>query len=268
MVRISNKKWRRPPRANLARYRSQKFFSGSKIQEEKKRPKWLYKIIIYIILITIIAFFLFFSDYFRVKEVIIEGNNLVLKERIEALIPINSNIFRLSIVRIKNDLTRNIPEVQTAQIYRGIPNAIKIVVIERQGKFVWQSGTDSYLISDQGEVMRKIIGDEGKDLPRVIDKRNLPVTLGSQLVSPNFVAFILNVYSNFFQTVNIKPLDFEVDETTFDVILHTDASFYVKLNSLRSSKKQLDNLKLVLVNKRADIHEYVDIRIDGWAYYK
>jgi len=37
---------------------------------------------------------------------------------------------------------------------------------------------------------------------------------------------------------------------------------------MRSSAKQLNNLKEVLVQKRNDIKEYIDLRIDGWAYYK
>jgi hypothetical protein len=37
---------------------------------------------------------------------------------------------------------------------------------------------------------------------------------------------------------------------------------------MRSSGKQLENLKKVLVEKRPDIKEYIDLRIDGWAYYK
>ena len=67
---------------------------------------------------------------------------------------------------------------------------------------------------------------------------------------------------------NIKPTHFEVVETTFDVNLHTEAGFYVKFNTMRASAKQLDNLKKVLVKKREEVHEYVDLRIDGWAYYK
>jgi hypothetical protein len=116
--------------------------------------------------------------------------------------------------------------------------------------------------------MKLITGEEGRGLPKVIDKKNFSVSPGKKLVSPNFIAFIVNINQGFFNAVNIKPLDFEVDETTFDVVLRTEAGFYVKLNSLRSSKKQLENLKLVLVNKRPEIKEYVDIRIDGWAYYK
>jgi hypothetical protein len=140
--------------------------------------------------------------------------------------------------------------------------------LEREGKISWQSGDSVYLVSDQGEVVRRIVGDEGAGLSKIIDKTNLPVVPGTQLVSPNFIAFIVNINSNFYETVNIKPLDFEVGETTFDVVLKTDAGFYIKFNTLRSSKKQLENLKKVLVSKRQDIKEYVDIRVDGWAYYK
>jgi hypothetical protein len=133
---------------------------------------------------------------------------------------------------------------------------------------VWQAGEDKYLVSTQGEVMRKITSEDTAKLPLIVDKKSIQVKAGDKIVSPNFIAFISNLNDGFFTTVNIKPTYFEVLETTFDVNLYTEAGFYIKLNSLRSSKKQLESLKTVLVEKRQDIHEYVDLRIDGWAYYK
>lgn len=254
---------------NIRRYRAPQSFNRIVKKENKIMfPKWGFKIFFYFIFLGLLGYVLFFSSWFKVKEVMVEGNSLLSKGMVVESIPTGQNIFLFDIGKTRSDLIKKFPEIKSVEIYRGIPNAIKVVILERDGKITWQSGENIYLVSDQGEVVRKIAGEEGAGLVKVIDKTNLPVVPGTQLVSPNFIAFVTNISSSFYDMVNIKPLDFEVGETTFDVNLKTDAGIYVKFNTLRSSKKQLENLKTVLVSKRQDIKEYVDIRVDGWAYYK
>lgn len=257
-------------RLGKSAYKNRQVFSGESLQE-KTGITFSYsfiKHIFYILCLFTLVYFIFFSSFFALSDMIIEGTSNVSKDEILNLIPKGKNIFLLKSRDLENEILDRFPEIESVQIYRGVPNAIKVVITERDSKLVWQSGEQRYLISSQGDITKKIDPSVASDLPLVIDKKNIPVVLGDQLVSPNFVAFVNNVYSTFFTTINIKPLRFEVDETTFDINLYTDAGFYVKLNTMRSSKKQLDNLKLVLDSKRQDIHEYVDLRIDGWAYYK
>ncbi|MFA6532103.1 MAG: FtsQ-type POTRA domain-containing protein [Patescibacteria group bacterium] len=229
------------------------------------------RLVLFLALLGSSVYFVFFSNVFKISEVIVEGGNLLPSETIASTVPRGLNIFRLHAAKLKQDLLIQFPEINDLEIYRGIPNAIKIVVQEKDARVLWQSGENKYIINSNGEAIRKVAaGDESKigTPPLIIDKKNITAEPGLILVSPNFVSFITNVYSQFFDATNIKPTFFEVEETTFDVVLHTEAGFYVKLNTMRSSKKQLDNLKKVLVEKRGDVHEYVDLRIDGWAYYK
>lgn len=252
------------------RYRSPKIYVPQKQKEKReiKLPVAFYKFIFFLIVLLALSYYLFLSPQFRIKEMIVEGTNLLSAEDVKAALPQDQNIFRFNVGYNEKKLLAKFPEIKEVQIYRGIPNALKIVVLEREGRVIWQSGETKYLLSSQGEIAKVFPADYPSDLPLIIDSHSLPVVVGDKLVSPNFIAFIVNVFSTFYGEVNIKPTTFEIGETTFDVVLKTDAGFYVKLNSLRSSKKQLENLKTVLMAKRADVHEYVDLRIDGWAYYK
>lgn len=238
--------------------------------KEEKKISFSFKSVKYILglgIIIYLVYFVLFSQQFYIKDILVEGSDLVPKDQIIAEVP-RQNIFRLDIIALKAKLINDFPEVREVEIFRGIPDALKIVVNERDGKMVWQSGDKKYLVSSQGEITRQVVGTEGDGLPLVADKKALPVKPGEKLLSSNLVAFVVNIYNGISDAVNVKPDHFEVNETTFDLNLYTDAGFYVKLNSLRSSKKQLDNLKLVMIDKRSEIHEYVDLRIDGWAYYK
>lgn len=251
-------------------YRRPSIFAGKRTTESKeiKVPKYVWKIAFYSVLLIIAVYYFLFSRTFAIKDVMVEGNNLVPSEKISSYIPNGGNIFRFDLSKTKKEILFDNQELSSIEIFRGIPDAIKIIVAEHENKLVWQTGQDFYLVSTQGKVTKKITPEQAGTLPKVVDSKNFPVELGTTIVSPSFIAFIYNINDKFFDTVNIKPTNFEVLDTTFDVNLHTEAGFYVKFNSMRSSQKQLDDLKKVLVAKRDGIHEYVDLRIDGWAYYK
>lgn len=257
-------------RGGYKQYRSPLVFNNQKNKPKREWsfPKINLKYYFYLVVILLALFFIFFSGKFAIKDVLVEGSHLVPTEKIASYVEKNSNILLFSSSKIRNQILSENKEIKEVEIIRGIPDAVKIVVLEHDNKMIWQTGGNRYLVSIQGVVTRKINEGETFNYPTVSDSKNIPVNLGDHLISPNFIAFVNNVYDKFFETTNIKPTNFDVAETTFDLNLHTEAGFFVKLNTMRSSIKQLENLKKVLVEKRGDIHEYVDLRIDGWAYIK
>ena len=261
----------RMKQVDYRKYRAPAVFNVVKPKETKeiKIPKAVWKYLFLLAIIIGIIYFFYYSSYFKINDVIIEGNSLVATADIEQLVSSGENIFQFNAKNTRNEILQKFPEISDVEIFRGLPNAIKIVVLERDRKMVWQSGGINYLVSGEG-IATKIVTNpaDAKDLPTVIDKQNLPVVQGTMLASPAFVEFINEVNKDFFNTVNIHPTHFEITETTFTVNLYTDAGFYVKLNSLRSAAKQLSDLKAILVAHRPDVHEYVDLRVDGWGYYK
>ena len=60
----------------------------------------------------------------------------------------------------------------------------------------------------------------------------------------------------------------EIDETTIHVRFVTEWGWAVILDSTRPLAGQLQNLELVIKDHREQIHEYVDLRLKGWAYAK
>jgi len=257
-------------RGSYRQFKTPNIFKPAKNYGQKKAnikfPLHLWKVFLAIITLLFLLYLVFFSSVFNISDVFVEGNHFVESDKVKELVAPGQNIFRFDQNIYKQKLKAAFPEIQDTQIFRGIPNAIKIVLLEHEAKIIWQSGESKYLVSSQGEVIKKV--DAGEGYPVVIDARSFPVNVGDAVVSPSFIAFIINIKDNFFSATNIQPTTFEIQSTTFDVNLHTEAGFYVKLNSLRASRKQLDNLRTVLAQKRQDIHEYIDLRIDGWAYYK
>ncbi|OQA04876.1 MAG: cell division protein FtsQ [bacterium ADurb.Bin400] len=253
------------------RYRSP-LLSAGRVVKERSRIKipWVWALKLAKVLpIFGVVYFVFFSKFFAIQDVIIEGNSYIPTETIAQQIPRGKNIFLFKISSAKINMMRQLPEIRDLAIYRGLPNAIKVVVLEREGRIAWETSGERFLVSSQGEVAKRVMVGESIDgMPLIIDKQNFPVQVGSVLTTASFVSFVSNVYDQMYGVVNLRPTYFEVDETTFDIILHTEAGYYIKFNTMRSSRKQLENLKKVLVEKGGEVHEYIDLRIDGWAYYK
>ncbi|MEK7096393.1 MAG: FtsQ-type POTRA domain-containing protein [Patescibacteria group bacterium] len=238
-------------------------------KNDTARYRIIYKIILAMLIISTSGYFLFFSGVFKIKDVIIEGNTNISSEDLMSKLSKGSNVFLFDIEKAQSDILKNTPQIRELKIYRGLPNALKIIVVERESKIIWQTNNEKYLISSQGEIAKKLNSDiEIGTMPVVTDKLNRPVELSMKLVPSSFVVFIENIYSQFEGYSGTKPKYFEVEETTFDVNLFTEAGYYVKFNTTRSSRKQLENLKRVIVAKGGEVKEYIDLRIDGWAYFK
>lgn len=221
-----------------------------------------------LILALAIVWVVYFSNFFKINEIIVDGNSLVSSEQISHNVPLGQNIFRLNITQVRNQIIGSNPMIEDVAIYRGIPNAIKVVVLERKPQIVWLSSGNYYLVDDAGIVDKQIYAEEFANLIHVSDQKNMPVKIGEQLLSPGFISFAKNVNDKFFTLTNIHPTGYYITETTFDIYVQTDAVFYVKFDTTRAVDKQLDDLKNIIIAYRPNILEYVDVRVNGWAYYK
>ncbi len=219
-------------------------------------------------LLLVGAWFIFYSKYFRISDIIVEGNSLVLSEQISKNVNLGQNVFRFNIASTREKIISSNPIIADVAIYRGIPNALKIVVLERKPQVVWQSAGNYYLVDDAGIADKQIAASDYPNLIHVSDQKNMTVQIGEQLLSPGFINFAKNIQAKFFDQTNIHLTGYYITETTFDLYVQTDGGFYVKFDTTRSVDKQLTDLKDIIVAYRPNIHEYVDVRINGWAYYK
>lgn len=220
------------------------------------------------ILIMILFWLIFYSSFFQLKEIIVEGNKLVAEAEIKDSVRDNDNIFRINVDELKSQIIKINPIIKDVAIYRGIPNALKIVVLEKEPRAVWVSGENYYLLDDEGYVDKKINNNEYVDLVKIFDQKKIQINIGDQIVSPDFIKFLQSIESEFYDYTNLDLVKFEVQETTFDLHVHTGAGFFVKFDTTRPVEKQLTDLKKIIIEHRDRINEYVDVRINGWAYYK
>ncbi len=232
-----------------------------------------YKIIfnsIKILILTIALIYLtFYSKIFSIKEIIVSGNNNIKTEDITRYSYLGNNILFEKTDDIENNILSNIPEINNVRIYKGIPSALKIIVEENKPTMLWVTNDKKYLINDLGKAYKEINDiSVYSNLPIIYDNKNISLSIPSKITTQKYIYFVTYIKDNIKNEVNIEPDTFFVEETTVDLNLRTKNGYYIKFDTLRSPQQQIKNLKLVLMQKKEAVTEYIDVRVNGWAYYK
>jgi len=246
-------------------------------EDEKKRDFHFNKKIFYLILIFIILMFLvygiFFSSFFKVKNIDLKGTNLVEGEKVKKVVEFalndQNNIFLYDSSMITKKIKENFPLISEVQIQKGIPDTIRVLVVERKPVIVWQTGEKKYLVDKEGFSYLEADSNNSKDLPVIIDSQNIPIKLSDKVASRNFIDFLRETIEKFTPRTGLKISELKINDTTFDLVVVTSDGFVVLFDTTRSSETELDDLHRVMSHLNgAKPKEYIDLRVEGWAYYK
>lgn len=127
------------------------------------RNRLIRRIILIVLVIIAIIIFLA-SDFFNIKEIIVENNEFVSKEEIISLSQISNdkNIFEINKNIIKNNIKQN-SYIENITIKRKFPNKLVLNIEERKVKYMIQLGEAYIYINNQGYMLD--ISNEKKDKP-------------------------------------------------------------------------------------------------------
>lgn len=246
--------------------------------EEEKKPgikftRRTFYLILIVIGVILAVYGLFFSSFFRVKNIDLKGTNLVDGEKVKKVVNFalneESNIFLYNSQNIADKIKENFPLISEVKIQKGIPDTIRVVIHERQPAVVWQTADKKYLVDKDGFAYLEADANQSQDLPLVIDSQNIPVKLSERIASRSFIDFIREVIEKFTPRTNLKIKELRINETTFDLTVITDDGYSVLFDTTRSCEIELDDLRRVIAHLNgAKPKEYIDLRVEGWAYYK
>ncbi len=246
-------------------------------EEEKKASFKFNKKIFYLILTLVILMFLvygiFFSAFFEVKNIDLKGTNLVDGEKVKKVVQFalndENNIFLYDSPMISKKIKENFPLISEVTIQKGIPDTIRVLVNERKPVIVWQTGDKKYLVDKEGLSYLGADANNSKDLPVIIDSQSIPVKLSDKVASRNFIDFVRETIEKITPRTGLKIKELKINDTTFDLVVVTSDGFIVLFDTTRSSETELDDLHRVMSHlSRAKPKEYIDLRVEGWAYYK
>lgn len=206
------------------------------------------------------------STVFKIKTMNIAGEAIpTLEDALQTLS--GRNLLFIQEEAIFTELLVIDPSLKSIRFVRGFPDHLQIVVERRHPVLVWEVNNTQWAV-DMAGVAFTLDPTTADGIPKVVDSRGQPVTVGERLISPDFVAFTREAFLQSPEIVGGKIIQAEIGETTFHIGLRTEAGWKIILDSTRPLEGQLENLRLLLADYRGDIHEYVDLRLAGWAYIK
>lgn len=223
-----------------------------------------------LLLLIVVIYVLFFSGYFKINSVIVENTSN------EELINYfnnykNKNILLLGSGEIKNDAVQRFPELINLRVIRGLPNTLKIKLEENRPKLIWQTGGKKFYINSDGFAYAEgenILNNPAENLPLVIDKSDIPVQIGKNIIGKNFINFILELDINFATNTGLAISKYEINDTIFQIITVTNNGLNIIFDTTASATEQLGTLSQFLLDHKGEVAEYIDLRVPGKVYYK
>jgi len=138
---------------------------------------------IFLILLLLVGAgcFLCLSPNFNVQEIVVEKNKVISSDTIASLseIKLYKNIFLINKLSAIKKIEKN-PYIEDVTISRSLPNKVKIIVKEREEKYLLEFAEGKYAVLDgQGYILRI-----------TSDLVNLPIIVGTKTDMNNILKII------------------------------------------------------------------------------
>ncbi len=235
----------------------------------KARTPFPWRPVLRIIVAALVAAFLVWllnSPLFMVRSVEVSGIKNVSKKLVVDQVPIQGNLWLFPSSKVESRIKQASPYVADVVIYRGIPNAVRVVVAERVLAVLWESNGQPYIIGLDGAVIAQAKPEES--IPRVVDTSNAQYKVGDRVATPGFIHFVRTVKDTFQPIMSTELDHLEVGETTFEVTVIPGSGPKILLDSTRNPETQLKAGKAVMDQYKDVIKEYLDLRVPGRGYFK
>lgn len=264
-----------------------------KTHKERKEISWKRRIIFswILFLILALAYILFFSPIFEIKEIRISGNRAIGSEEIQSSLDgflygkilfffNRNNIFLATDSKLTDILLGDFPRILSIEINKDIfKKTINLTIVERKetGIFCKEEPAspnrgECYYIDREGVIFEKAPQTSGSLILVIKDNSGGEVELGNNVIKKEFMAELIDLRVYLTDNLGLKALDFIIEsDVSEDLRINTNEGWYILFDKARDLQNQLKALELVLEEKikegRRNL-EYIDLRIENRVYYK
>ena len=275
-------------------------FNKDKYYKSKKGIWRLLLKIVYVFLFLLIigagVYALLISSVFRIKGISVKGNNYitsaaiinslndVISEKKWFLLK-NDNINLFDLADAKKKIMIELPRIDGLDLKKDYPNKITVDIREREMADTLCQGQDGekidmsdnymfykcFFIDKNGIAFDVAADTQGFLILKIIDKRGEVIELNKKVLNPEFINFVGEIKSNFRNSLNANIKSLILEHPSQRELVAVVDDWKIIFNVSGSAKDQLMVLKQVLekeVKDQRDNLEYIDLRIDGRAYYK
>jgi hypothetical protein len=190
---------------------------------------------------------------------------------------LNRSKLTLNASRIDTELLGQFPELSDVHVSAPVIGSKPVVTLTAATPALqlMTGNGGTFVIDTTGKavvLVSNVSNPAALHLPLVVDKTNLPVKLGQPALSESSVAFMREIVAQLAaKHVNVSKLTLPAAANEIDASLQGRA-YTVKFNTQSSSARQQAGTFLAVVTRLDKLHtqpsQYVDVRVEGRAYYK
>jgi cell division septal protein FtsQ len=262
------------------RRRGQFIYTGDSVRAQAPKQPIVWRQIFWRIGIFAVAalgiWVLFFSGWLNARGIAVKGNSTISQEAITQAAdeylranPVQRNVLFLNAQDMAQAVKTQEPTLANVKVSRTLLLGLNVQVVESQPSLVWQTGEQSWLIAEDGRVLRQAKAGEGT-FGRIIDTAQLTVKVGDKVADKQFVVFA----REFISLAGKKGVDIEssaIGATTRELNIRLKNGIVIRTDTSRGAAEQVEAYIATIEtaqqqNKKPT--EYVDVRIPGKAFYK
>jgi hypothetical protein len=188
---------------------------------------------------------------------------------------LNNNKVTINTTSVTNQLKRQFPELSDVSVTLPIISRRPLVyIVPSQPTLIISAKNGRFILNEKGVAVLSAANAKGLEqlnLPVIADKSNISVKLGQTALPAYQVAFIKVVNYQLKQgQQRVKTLTLPAIANQLDIQLE-GTNYYVKMDMQGISEVQAGALLAVLEHLNATKQvpaSYIDVRVEGRAYYK
>lgn len=235
------------------------------------------KPILYLLIVLGFIYLLFGSGLFDIHHIKVVGTKTVPAQSVSDSINkiLDSSLFGrntifLSTDKLAKQLMDQDKQLGGVKIGRDFVNGLIVTITEETPSLGWQSGSSVFVLSSDGRAIG-LVEKADSNMPIVVDSANIPVNIGQKVVPTEFIDFVQIIT----QGLRAQKIDFVQlsvpAESVGELYVQTKVGYKIKFDTARDGAAQLNDLKAVLASlssQKKTPTEYIDLRIEGRAFYK
>jgi cell division protein FtsQ len=226
-----------------------------------------------------LIYFLFFSDFFQIKEIVISGQNRVKREEIEKVIKENlekkffvfkgNNIFFANLDQVKNEILKKFPQIEELEFKRKIPDKLLVNVREKKEVALFFQNEKTFLLDENGIIFEEATPEvQLLKIESFINRGEL--VLGEKVIEKETLTKILEIEKK------LKDLNISLEKVSIisedNLHFKTKEDWEIFIDPQKDTDWQITKLKVALENaipkERIGDLEYIDLRFGNFAYPK
>lgn len=186
----------------------------------------------------------------------------------------NRNKITVDTSNVSYKLTHEFPELSAVSVTVSLASRQPVVYVELvKPALALGSSNGTYALDSNGRAMFKVTNSNelDADVPTVTDQSGLKVSIGEQSLPSTDIGFIQTVVQQLSaKNFKVSSLTLPASTSELDVRL-VGQPYYIKFNLANNDPKQQAGTFLAVIaqlQSQSITPKYIDVRVDGRAYYQ